>query len=454
MSIEPIPLETATSRLQEDHAILHAADLESRTKEREPSVVEEQQQQQDAGFVEGSVRGWCAVAGAFLILLCTFGYANSFGVYQSYYQLNQYRHLSASTISWIGSTSLGIEFCFAFVSGPLFDRGYFRPLLITGSVGFVVCLFMTSLCTQYWQTFLAQAVGMGASMGLMFMPAISVLNHYFLARRSFVMGVAMSGASIGGIIFPIMLNHLFASIGFAAGVRASGYVVIAGFVAANILTTARYPPVKRDEQGMKRRRPSPVKLLKEPRYALSVIGTTAVVLGAFFPISYIQVFAEAAQLPRNVSDNVLSILNASSFFGRLGLTYAADSLGTFTVLATCTGGISVLIFALYGATSPAGVIIFAILFGFFTGSFFALLSPLLISTADDISEIGMRQGLALLLNGLAALVCSPIAGALLAAGHDDFKYAIAFAGAVTAFGAVTMLGARHFQARQLGTWRV
>lgn len=39
----------------------------------------------------------------------------------------------------------------------------------------------------------------------------------------------------------------------------------------------------------------------------------------------------------------------------------------------------------------------------------------------------MRQGLALAANGIAALICSPIAGALIAAGHDDFKYAIAFA---------------------------
>jgi hypothetical protein len=31
---------------------------------------------------------------------------------------------------------------------------------------------------------------------------------------------------------------------------------------------------------------------------------------------------------------------------------------------------------------------FAILFGFFSGAFFALLSPILIATADDIDEIG------------------------------------------------------------------
>lgn len=67
-------------------------------------------------------------------------------------------------------------------------------------------------------------------------------------------------------------------------------------MAANILCTARYPPIKRDAMGKKRRKPSPLKLLKEPRYALSMIGTTAVVLGTFFPISYIQ--GELRALPR------------------------------------------------------------------------------------------------------------------------------------------------------------
>lgn len=38
----------------------------------------------------------------------------------------------------------------------------------------------------------------------------------------------------------------------------------------------------------------------------------------------------------------------------------------------------------------------------------------------------MRQGLALIVNGLAALTSSPIAGALLEAADGDFKYAIAF----------------------------
>lgn len=63
-------------------------------------------------------------------------------------------------------------------------------------------LFMTSLCTKYWQTFLSQAVGQGIFMGFLYMPSISVLAHYFERRRSLVMGIAMAGSSVGGIVFP------------------------------------------------------------------------------------------------------------------------------------------------------------------------------------------------------------------------------------------------------------
>lgn len=71
MSIEPLPLETAASRLQDDHAIL--PDLKGRELEKVEPPSAAAELEQDALFVEGGVRGWCAVSGAFLILLCTFG---------------------------------------------------------------------------------------------------------------------------------------------------------------------------------------------------------------------------------------------------------------------------------------------------------------------------------------------------------------------------------------------
>jgi hypothetical protein len=45
-------------------------------------------------------------------------------------------------------------------------------MLITGSVIYVVSLFMVSLCKTYWQAILAQAIGMGLGEGLLFLPAV------------------------------------------------------------------------------------------------------------------------------------------------------------------------------------------------------------------------------------------------------------------------------------------
>lgn len=102
----------------------------------------------------------------------------------------------------------------------------------------VFSLFMVSLSTKYWHAILAQAFGMGIGMGLTFLPAvwtfarhrgteahamtsqISVLAQWFHRRRSIMMGIAVVGSSVGGVIFPIMLNRLFLSVGFAEGVRA------------------------------------------------------------------------------------------------------------------------------------------------------------------------------------------------------------------------------------------
>lgn len=74
-------------------------------------------------------------------------------------------------------------------------------------------------------------------MGLMFLPSISILAHYFSVRRSVVMGIGISGfvlsvelelitnrsalgSSIAGVVLPIMLNRFFnGQVGFAWGVR-------------------------------------------------------------------------------------------------------------------------------------------------------------------------------------------------------------------------------------------
>lgn len=57
---------------------------------------------------------------------------------------------------------------------------------------------MTSLAKEFWQTMLAQGIGLGIGTGLIFLPALSVVSQFFLKRRSLALGIATTGSSIGG----------------------------------------------------------------------------------------------------------------------------------------------------------------------------------------------------------------------------------------------------------------
>ena len=61
-------------------------------------------------FPEGGLKAYLTVLGAFIALSCTFGQLNAFGTFQAWYASHQLQHLSASTISWIGSLQLWIFF--------------------------------------------------------------------------------------------------------------------------------------------------------------------------------------------------------------------------------------------------------------------------------------------------------------------------------------------------------
>lgn len=84
---------------------------------------------------------------------------------------------------------------------------------------------------------------MGLGLGMTFLPSLSIVSHHFRRRRALAIGIVSSGSSVGGIVFPIMLNRLFQSphVGFANGVRASGAVVGSLLLLGNCLMRTRLP---------------------------------------------------------------------------------------------------------------------------------------------------------------------------------------------------------------------
>lgn len=58
---------------------------------------------------------------------------NSFGVFQTYYESSLLASKDASAISWIGTMQGFLLVSLSLIVGPLFDRGYYRHMIVLGS---------------------------------------------------------------------------------------------------------------------------------------------------------------------------------------------------------------------------------------------------------------------------------------------------------------------------------
>ena len=124
---------------------------------------------------------------------------NTFGVYQTYYESGQLYVESSSSISWIGAIQAFMVLIVGSVVGPVYDRGYFRELLLAGTFMIVFGHMMLSLCSEYWQCLLAQGFVVGIGGGCLFVPSVAILPTYFSTKIGMAIGIAASGSSMGGM---------------------------------------------------------------------------------------------------------------------------------------------------------------------------------------------------------------------------------------------------------------
>lgn len=298
---------------------------------------------------------------------------------------------------------------------------------------------MTSLSSEYYQFLLGQGILGGICCGVMFAPAMAAVGHYFRARRSLAMGIAVSGSSLGGVIFPIALSNLFElpNIGFGWGVRIVGFIILALLAVGCATLRSRLPP--------RRGNVLVLSAFKDKNYILTIISLFFLIWGMFTPFFYIETYARASGMDPDLASYMLSILNAASIFGRICPGFAADRFGNFVLLfmsGICTG---ILLLCWIAIESTASIIVFAALYGFFSGAIVSLLSPCLAQIAPHPSLIGAYLGMALLLVGLAGLTGTPICGALI--DRYGWTAAKAFSGAVVFVGAGFVL-TTHFSLKR------
>lgn len=231
---------------------------------------------------DGGLKAWTQSFMGHFVVFNTWGMIATFGVFQAYY--TQDLGLEPSAVSWIGSMQMLGHFSLGMLSGRMFDAGYFHWVIIPGMLLAALGTMMTSLCTEYWQLFLAQGLMTGFGCGLQFAPTMSLVTTYFSRNRSVAVAIMASGSASGGLVYPTVARQLMPRIGFPWTVRVMGFMMLAVGSLYCSLLKPRLPP----------RKSGPLfefSAFREPPYSLFLIGIFLIGLGQYFAFYYISSFA-------------------------------------------------------------------------------------------------------------------------------------------------------------------
>lgn len=378
-------------------------------------------------YPEGGIRAWLVVLGCWLALFASTGLMNMLAICQPYLgNVNKQAAYQGGIIGGIFVLYVFVSVALGLYVGPLVDKYGPRWLILSGTVCLVVSAILLSISTgksQRWcsltcsliltsladYSYILAAFGIlgGLASTLLFTPAIVVVGHFFKVRRGFAIGIATTAGGISGIFFPVLLQSLYVKVGFSWAIRTLGIVCLVAAVISNflirsrtIITPASFADVTADAIN-----PHPGNIIQLFRsnkaYALTTAAVFLLEFALFIPFTYISAYSLSHGHSHRFSFIVTLVLNAASVVGHVLPPWCADAknkrfggIGPFnTIMVSCAVSV-VAFFVLWlpAGRTPAGIILFVLVFGFASGGAKALV-PVSVGQLCGTKDYGRYYGI-------------------------------------------------------------
>lgn len=324
--------------------------------------------------------GWLVVAGAFAVTFVGFGCAYTFSAFLEPLQ----REFGASR----GSTSLVFSlagflyFALGVVSGPLADRFGARPLAVAGMLLIAAGLAAASRAHGLIEVYLAYGLGIGLGVGAAYVPAVGAVQRWFVRRRGFASGLAVSGIGLGNLLMPPLASELIDAFGWR-----SAYVVLAAI--ALILGGGLSLLIENDprDRGAAPDGDAPAQwriasrsdgvavadAIRSPRFLALYASCLICSFGVFVPFVHLVPYARDHGVKAETAVLLLGMIGVGSTAGRFCLGGIADRLGRERALLMVLIGMA-LATAIWAVSTDAGSLaVFAFIYGVFYGGWVAVL---------------------------------------------------------------------------------
>ena len=121
---------------------------------------------------------------------------------------------SRGSISLVFSLAGFLYFGLGVITGPLADRWGSRLLAVIGMILTGVGLGVASVARSLIEVYAAYGLGVGLGIGCSYVPAVGAVQRWFVRRRGFASGLAVSGIGVGTLVVPPLAALLIDTLGW------------------------------------------------------------------------------------------------------------------------------------------------------------------------------------------------------------------------------------------------
>jgi MFS family permease len=360
--------------------------------------------------------GWFVVAAAFAVMFVGFGAAYSFSAF-----LVSLQHdfaASRGSVSFVFSLAGFLYFGLGVITGPLADRFGARRLAVIGMLLTGAGLAAASVARNLIEVYAAYGLGVGLGIGCSYTPAVGAVQRWFLRRRGFASGLAVSGIGMGTLIMPPVVSWLIATLGWRETYLVLGIlaVVVGGGMSLLIEDDPRWrglapdgDPLPTGAQPEATPRIPIGKALTSRRFIGFYAASFICSFGLFVPFVHLVPYAVEHGVAQTMAVLLVGAIGVGSTAGRFLLGSLADWLGRpLSFLLMFVGmGLSFVIWLFSESFWPLAV--FALVYGVFYGGFVAL-APAVLSDYFGARNAPSLVGIAYTSVALGTLIGPSAAG--------------------------------------------
>ncbi len=316
--------------------------------------------------------GWVVVAACFVALAVIFGVAYSFAAFFEPFA----REFAASRadVSLVFGISGLLYFLLGAGAGMLADR--FGPARVTsaGMLCIGLALFASSQAQTLGHIVLAQGIGVGIGIALVYTPAIGCVQPWFTRRRGLAAGLASAGIGAGTLLVPVGVAMAITAWQWRGALQALAlFTLIVGLSTTLLLRRAPAATARGTSAvpGASLR-----EALASPRfrwlYAMTLFGAVPM----FVPFAHLSAAARDLGVADARAVGLVGLIGIGSLTGRFAIGALADRVGRPRTLVLAMAALALSFLLWLAASGYVAMAVFAVLMGLSYGGIVSLLPAL------------------------------------------------------------------------------